>query len=268
MIDAAVARQASLPPHEPLLHESRTRPATEDPSAARPEPPAQFEAKPVLQARPALKPNPVPAQEPPLKPEPAPKPEPRLPLDIRPPVRVIPEPAPKPEPRLPPDMRPPVRVIPEPEPIPSPFPALLPEPREDKLILLTRTLAGLVDFIVVVLCAGLMILAVDILEGIDVFDTVSRIHYGVLFLLMYFVYSIFFLAMAGQTIGMMLTDVRMIGASSERVSLPRILIRCFVFLAGVAAAGIGLLWGCFDGEARCLHDLMSRTKVIRVLQDI
>jgi uncharacterized RDD family membrane protein YckC len=137
-------------------------------------------------------------------------------------------------------------------------------PPDDKLILLSRTLAGLVDLIIVVVCASLMILAVDILEGIDLFDAVSKIHYALLFLLMYFVYSFFFLGMASQTIGMMLTDLRIVGASAGKPGAIQIGVRCLIFLLGVGMLGAGLLWGCFDRRSRCFHDLLSRTLVVKV----
>jgi uncharacterized RDD family membrane protein YckC len=73
--------------------------------------------------------------------------------------------------------------------------------------------------------------------------------------------------MASQTIGMMLTDLRMMGASTNRPGIVQILVRCCAFLIGLAAFGIGLLWGCFDGQARCLHDLLSQTRVVRVTLD-
>jgi uncharacterized RDD family membrane protein YckC len=242
MIDAAVARQASVPPLEPPIPEAARPPTADNPPLVRPELPPQPESKWEPKFKPTPIPDPVPAPNPPSIPVPIIRSESRPSVDIR--TRA--------------------KIIPEPEPI-RPQPAISPaEPGEDRLILLTRTLSGLVDLILVTLCAGLLILAVDILEGIEVLDTVSLIHYGLLLLLMYFVYSIFFLGIAGQTIGMMITDVRMIGDSSEHVPLSRILLRCIVFVVGVAAAGIGLLWGCFDREARCLHDRASRTRIIRV----
>jgi uncharacterized RDD family membrane protein YckC len=131
-------------------------------------------------------------------------------------------------------------------------------------MLLTRTLAGLVDIIIVILCAGCILLSVDIIEGIDTWDNVSKIHYGLLFLSTYLVYSCFFLGMATQTIGMMMTDLRVVSGTVSRASAGQILVRCLTFLLGAAALGIGLAWGFFDRRSRCLHDLASRTRVIRI----
>ena len=129
---------------------------------------------------------------------------------------------------------------------------------------MSRTLAGLVDIIIVAVCASSFIFAVDVLEGIEVFDAVSVIYFALLVLATYFVYSFFFLGTANQTIGMMLTDLRIVGVSFERPRAIQILIRCIAFLLGSAGLGIGLLWSCFDRQSRCLHDQLSKTRVVRV----
>jgi uncharacterized RDD family membrane protein YckC len=221
-------------------------------------------SEPESKANPPVNPNPEPGPERAPQPKPDPKPEskpetvpePPRKLEFNPPIRMRPERKPE--------------FVPEPDFEPMWMPAskdtLGPaeDPAEDKLILLTRTLAGLVDLIIIVLCAGCIILAVDILEGIEIWDTLSQIHYAALFLATYFVYSLFFLGMANQTIGMMLTDLRMVGDSTARAGILQILGRCGAFLLGVAALGIGLIWGFFDHRARCLHDLLSGTRIIRI----
>ncbi len=138
------------------------------------------------------------------------------------------------------------------------------ERQTDRFILLSRTLAGLVDWIIVFICTASIIFTVDVVEGIDVFDTVSVFHYGLLLLATYFVYSLFFLGTAGQTIGMMLTDLKIVNSPIGRPSVGQMLTRCCVFLLGCAGLGAGLLWGCFDGQSCCLHDRLSRTRVTRI----
>jgi hypothetical protein len=62
---------------------------------------------------------------------------------------------------------------------------------EGKLILLSRTLSGLVDLMLVVLFTGMFIVATDHFWGISVVDSISIAHFSLLFLLIYFVYSVF-----------------------------------------------------------------------------
>ena len=139
----------------------------------------------------------------------------------------------------------------------------LPADDEGKLILLSRTLSGLVDFIIVLLCSGLCIIAADFFSGIIALDTISYLIFSVLLLLTYFCYSLYFLSASNQTIGMMITDLRVIDAAGGRPSVSQLLRRCFGYLASVLVLGFGLLWGLFDRESQCFHDRISDTRVVR-----
>jgi uncharacterized RDD family membrane protein YckC len=140
----------------------------------------------------------------------------------------------------------------------------MPVPYEDKLILLSRTLSGLIDLMLITLCAGIFIIASDYFSGIIALDSISIAGYAALFLLIYLIYSIFFLAASTQTIGMMITDLRLVGNDGRRPFLYQIIGRCFVFLFSLFGLGIGLAWSLFNNDSACFHDLISRTRVIRI----
>jgi uncharacterized RDD family membrane protein YckC len=135
---------------------------------------------------------------------------------------------------------------------------------EDKLILLSRTLAGLVDLMFVLLCTGIFIIASDFFSPIISLDSISYALYLALFLLIYLAYSIFFLSASTQTIGMMITDLRVVGKNRRRPCFRQMLGRCLGHLLSLFVFGIGLAWSLFDNENRCFHDRISRTRVIRV----
>jgi len=136
--------------------------------------------------------------------------------------------------------------------------------QENKYILLSRTLAGLVDLIIIVLCTTAFIIAADSFSGIVMLDDISIIEYTVLFLLIFFLYSIFFLSASGQTIGMMITDLRIIGIANSRPSIGQLFTRCFGYLLSVILLGAGLFWSFFDRKNRCFHDRLSDTSVKRI----
>jgi uncharacterized RDD family membrane protein YckC len=138
------------------------------------------------------------------------------------------------------------------------------DPDEGKLILLSRTLSGLVDLIFVVLCTGVFIIAADFFSGIVVLDSISLINLSALFLLIYFLYSVFFLAASNQTVGMMITDLRVVGGNEKRPLIRQLAGRCLGYLISFFGLGIGLLWSLFDPESLCFHDRISRTRVIRI----
>jgi uncharacterized RDD family membrane protein YckC len=136
---------------------------------------------------------------------------------------------------------------------------------DDWMILLFRTLSGLVDLFVIALSTGMLIIAANIISGIKVLDFLSILHYSVLLLLVYFLYSLFFLLTIGQTIGMMVTKLRVVaGADKKRPQALRILARCFTYLLSTLCLGVGLLWAFIDQEHQCLHDKLTDTRVIPV----
>jgi len=143
----------------------------------------------------------------------------------------------------------------EPRPVPE---------HEGKLILLSRTLSGLIDLIFIVLCTGAFIISADYFSGIVVLDLASVVDYSVLLVLTYFLYSIFFLAASNQTLGMMITDLRVVGTDNRRPSMIQLVYRCSGYLISLAGLGIGLLWSLVNHKNLCLHDRLSRTYVIRV----
>jgi uncharacterized RDD family membrane protein YckC len=135
---------------------------------------------------------------------------------------------------------------------------------EGKLILLSRTLSGLVDLLIVILCTGAYILAADFISGIEVLDQASLFHYGELLLAIFLLYSIFMLATANQTIGMMITDLRVVSTRGERPSIGQVVARTLAFLVSLLPLGIGLIWAVFDRKSLCLHDRISGTEVVRM----
>ena len=136
---------------------------------------------------------------------------------------------------------------------------------EGPMILLSRTLAGLVDLFIIGISTGALIVAADIFSGIEVLGFASIVNFSLLFLLIYFTYSLFFFRASSQTIGMMMTNLRLVtGKGTERPRVGRILLRSFGFLISLCCFGIGLLWALFDQDHRCFHDRLTSTRVVRV----
>jgi uncharacterized RDD family membrane protein YckC len=135
---------------------------------------------------------------------------------------------------------------------------------EGKLILLSRTLSGLVDLIVVILCSGVFVIAADLFSGIIALDSYSYLIFSALWLLMFFFYSLFFLSASGQTLGMMITDLRVVDAFEGRPLFNQLLRRCLGYLVSLLGLGLGLVWSLFDRESMCFHDRISDTRVIRI----
>jgi uncharacterized RDD family membrane protein YckC len=131
-------------------------------------------------------------------------------------------------------------------------------------ILLRRTLSGLVDIAIVALSASAFIMAADYFSGTRMLNSAGMIHYSALFLLVYFLYSLFFLGLSNQTVGMMLTNLYLVAYGEEKfLKMHRIFARCCGYLLSLFCLGIGLIWALFDQENRCLHDRWTNSRVAR-----
>jgi uncharacterized RDD family membrane protein YckC len=132
---------------------------------------------------------------------------------------------------------------------------------DGKLVLLSRTLSGLVDLLFVFLWTVAFIVAEDMFSGIEIFDFTSIRNAALLLVANYFLYSLFFLGTANQTIGMMITNLHVVGESGRRPGMGRVALRCLLFLPSLLLLGAGLVWGFIDRQSRCLHDTFSQTRV-------
>jgi uncharacterized RDD family membrane protein YckC len=75
-------------------------------------------------------------------------------------------------------------------------------------------------------------------------------------------YELYGAGMAGQTLGMRLVRIRVIGSRGRPPGAVRGLIRVLAFVPSVLPGGLGWLWALFDREHRALHDHLAGTYVI------
>lgn len=76
-------------------------------------------------------------------------------------------------------------------------------------------------------------------------------------------YLIAFTAAGGQTIGKMLTGIRVIGDDGRRVDLGSAVLRAGGCLASLLTAGLGYIPAFFSSDARALQDRVAGTRVVR-----
>lgn len=135
------------------------------------------------------------------------------------------------------------------------------EPRMSKEILFSRFLSGIVDLVLPLLIGFAFTIVASFLLGFDLLSPLSMKWIG-LFALSFFLFnSLFFLMTSGQTPGMTVTDLRLVDENGvQEVSQGAILLRVLLFLPSVITV-IGLAWALFDPWCRCLHDLLSHTRI-------
>jgi len=148
------------------------------------------------------------------------------------------------------------------------LPPLL-EPEEDqsdeevsKEIIVSRLLGGTLDLVLaVIVAAGFMEVAAWKLS-LDFFDIGILKWIGGLAVVFYFLNCLYFLTLIRRTPGMLLTELRLISSrKGQEVSFFVVLIRTLAFFPS-ALSVTGLVWAFFDFQARCLHDIVSGTRVV------
>ena len=139
---------------------------------------------------------------------------------------------------------------------------VLEEPRMSREVLFSRFLSGIVDLFFPVFLGTAFTIVASLLLDLDLFYAGS-VKWIALFSFSFFLFnSLFFLLTSGQTLGMIATDLHLVGESEEEGLTPTaVLLRVLFFIPSVVTV-IGLAWAIFDPLCRCFHDLVSRTRVV------
>jgi uncharacterized RDD family membrane protein YckC len=142
-----------------------------------------------------------------------------------------------------------------------------------------RVLASLVDALIVLPLFALLAwagsavtgvgippareLTLDLIVGLVIEKNGPVIFWGVMLVILAFLYCFIFLATRGQTPGKRLLRVRVVSWYGEPPSLPRALVRTLGYLLSAGILWLGFFWIGFDREKRGLHDWIAGTYVVR-----
>ena len=151
----------------------------------------------------------------------------------------------------------------------SEAPAIAPAPDTDVAPPFLRLLAATVDALILggidaaVLHYTLQMLGLKFAD----FRALPPVPMGAFLLMLNGGYLTMFTAAGGQTIGKMLTGIRVVPAtfpnSVPRVGFATAVIRAAATLLSLAPAGAGFLMGLLRRDGRTLHDKLADTRVIR-----
>lgn len=118
-------------------------------------------------------------------------------------------------------------------------------------------LLGAIDTTVVALTvrlAGLELVTVDMLPLVPLAAFLLLLDFG---------YLVALTALGGQTIGKMVTGIRVVSVDGPSVRVVDAAIRAAAYIVSVLPAGLGML-GLFFGSRRSLHDYLADTRVVKV----
>jgi uncharacterized RDD family membrane protein YckC len=129
-----------------------------------------------------------------------------------------------------------------------------------------RLFAGVFDVLLIGAIDATVIYLTLAVAGVRPADiqTLSLVPLVAFLLLLNGGYLIAFTVANGQTIGKMLTGVRVVSDDGERVDVGRAVLRATGCLVSFLTAGIGYLPAFFSSDARALQDRFARTRVVRV----
>lgn len=138
-------------------------------------------------------------------------------------------------------------------------------PRE---ILLSRILAAILDLSLAGLIGFSFCFLASWALSLDFFSLES-FRLGVVCTAgIYLFTSFFFLLGAGQTPGMFLTRLRLVSEKQqESVSVWAVALWIFLYPPVTLTLG-GLLWGLVDPWRRCIHDRLSGTRVVSLVEPV
>jgi uncharacterized RDD family membrane protein YckC len=155
-----------------------------------------------------------------------------------------------------------------------PLKAPAPEPPVAASVV-ARILAGLVDLLVLGTIDGTIVyLTLRILDlPLREVWSVAVVPLGVFLLLLNGGYLAVFTAAGGQTIGKMLTRIRVVSERSGEdlelgnrgpgVTLGDAVLRATAYLVSLLPAGLGFAVILFDSDGRALHDRLAETRVVK-----
>ncbi|MFH1965150.1 MAG: RDD family protein [Acidobacteriota bacterium] len=140
------------------------------------------------------------------------------------------------------------------------------EPSEEeevsKEIIVSRLLSGMIDMVIAVItAAGFMEIAAWKLS-LNFFEVGVLKWIGILAVFFYILNCLYFLTLTHRTPGMLITDLKLHpGKGRDTLSFLSVLVRTLAFFPS-ALCVTGLVWALFDYQARCLHDIISGTRVV------
>ena len=134
-------------------------------------------------------------------------------------------------------------------------------------ILFSRLLGGLVDGSLAVFMGFLFSYSASRVLDLDFFLW-DALEFAAMLSVFFFLFNAFFLwASSGQTLGMYLTDLKLVTEDGrDAVNLWSVLLRTVLMLPSIVSV-FGLLWSFFDPLCRTLHDLLSGTRIVPAESD-
>jgi uncharacterized RDD family membrane protein YckC len=118
---------------------------------------------------------------------------------------------------------------------------------------------------------SLLVTAVVFVASFLVIPVVGEMHapwqrhlFQIYILGVLFSYFSAFWLRSGQTLAMKTWRIRLVKENGDRLSFRQAVLRFFLALVGLLAAGAGFWWALFDRDRQFLHDRILGTRLVRL----
>ncbi|MEO8436256.1 MAG: RDD family protein [Pyrinomonadaceae bacterium] len=146
--------------------------------------------------------------------------------------------------------------------LPSAHAVFVDLPRDDRASFVSRTVAALIDLIVVAFASCPFAAAIELSGGNWNDLRVKGLMAGIV-VAVTFIYQTVSTALTGRTLGMKLFGIRAVDVRTSLMpSGSQSARRALGYIFSLATAGLGILYGVFDAERRTAHDHFSGTIVV------
>jgi uncharacterized RDD family membrane protein YckC len=126
-----------------------------------------------------------------------------------------------------------------------------------------HAIIALVDLLTVAVGSAPFLAVIQIMDG-HLSDGRTQLAGGLMVLLVSFFYLAVTQCLSGKTLGMMMTNTRIVDVHTfESPSGQRLLLRTIGYFVALAPAMLGLLWFVVDRYRRGWQDVISGTRVVR-----
>jgi len=130
-----------------------------------------------------------------------------------------------------------------------------------------RLRAGLIDALFVFGCFLIFLLIVFFVPEFSLFTRSSLLGMSSVLLIIFLSYIATFTALGAKTLGMDHEQLEVVSYQGNPITTREARLRSFGYLVSLGCFGLGFLWALFDPEQLTWHDKISRTLVVRKLDN-
>ena len=138
-----------------------------------------------------------------------------------------------------------------------------------------RFLALVIDGLIVVFVSyilAMLIGMIDVFLGGGIYGE-SVVSWNIIIVVVMLLFSVFYFTgkwvqTTGQTLGKLLLNIKVVSADGSPLTFGKLFLRYFGYILSGAIASLGFIWVAIDKKRRGWHDMIAKTYVIHMREDM